>query len=315
MRAQELIVVVRNLTMFYLDVVLFLVRSVLVYLSTARQWLAGKRKLPSLNGQVVLVAGAGRGLGKELATQFARLGAKVVCWDIDEDGNNQIVDELKKCGFQAYGYQCDVTQRAEVYKVAEQVRKDVGEVTILVNNASLRPSHSFLSHNITQIQRSVSVNLLSNFWTVYEFLPSMVTNKKGHIVAVTSVTANLVGVPNLVPYCAATNGVKGLMKALRAEVHADNKNAGIQFTTAHLGPIEEEYEKNNKQKHTWLVSTTYAKAAQGIIEGVLRNKPDVYSPKIGQGLNILWGLLPEKVEALLNDLLGLNVAGNSKKES
>jgi all-trans-retinol dehydrogenase (NAD+) len=317
MKVQELIVVFRNLAMFLLDLYLFLFRSLIVYATTVQQWFTGKKKLPSANGQVVLVVGAGRGLGKELACQFAKLGSNVVCWDIDEDENNITVDEIKKHGFQANGYQCDVSQRSEVYKIAQLVRKEVGEVNILINAASIRPCHPFLSHNVTQIQRNVSVNLLSNFWTVYEFLPSMVAKKRGHIVAITSFVADVVGVPNLVPYCAAKSGVRGLMKALKAEVHAGNKNAGVQFTTVHLGPIEGEFEKDTKQKHTWLVSTTYAEAAQRIIQGVLLDKTDVYSPRVGQLLDIVWSLFPEKIELQLNDLLGLNAAsaGSSKETS
>ncbi|XP_017876430.1 short-chain dehydrogenase/reductase family 16C member 6 [Ceratina calcarata] len=215
--------------------VLLLILKVLYYIGEAIYRLIVPVEEKSVAGEIVLVTGAGHGIGKELALKYASLGATVVCWDLNQEGNNATVNEIKQLGkTKAYGYKCDVSNREEVFKTAEKVREEVGNVTILINNAGIMACHPFLEHTPEEIKQMLNVNVLGQCWTVQAFLPSMLQKNYGHIVALSSM-CGLVGLPNVVPYCASKFAVRGLMESLEEEVRvmcqAKTIKSNINFTT------------------------------------------------------------------------------------
>ncbi|EFN68195.1 Epidermal retinal dehydrogenase 2 [Camponotus floridanus] len=180
----------------------------------------------------IRITGAGHGIGKELALRYASLGATVVCWDLNQEANEETLSEIKKTGTTAaYAYQCDVSKREQVFSVAEKVKKEVGDVTILVNNAGIMPCHAFLDHTIDEIKRIFDINVLAHFWMLQAFLPSMIEKNHGHVVALSSL-AGIGGLPNLVPYCASKFAVRGLMESISEELRISTKGKSlIKFTT------------------------------------------------------------------------------------
>lgn len=169
-------------------------------------------------------------MGRLLALKYAKAGATVVGWDINEHLNNQTIQEIKKMGYtRVYGYKCDVSDRANVFEVANRVENEVGNVTILINNAGIMPSHSFLEHTEDEIRRIININVMGNFWTLQAFLPTMKRNNHGHVVALSSI-AGCIGCTNLVPYNASKFAVKGLMEGLYEEFRRYPKNQ-VEFTT------------------------------------------------------------------------------------
>ncbi|KAL7982112.1 hypothetical protein Chor_001169 [Crotalus horridus] len=92
-----------------------------------------KRK--SVAGEIVLITGAASGIGKLTAFEFARHGSRLVLWDINKPGIEETAEECRKLGVEAYPYAVDCSLREEIYSTAEKVKKDVGDVTILMNNA------------------------------------------------------------------------------------------------------------------------------------------------------------------------------------
>lgn len=87
-----------------------------------------------------------------------------------------------------------------VLETGKKVEKDVGIVTILVNNAGIMPQHDLLKHTEKEIRMIFEINTLAHFWMFEAFLPKMIERNQGHIVALSSM-AGAIGVPNLVPYC------------------------------------------------------------------------------------------------------------------
>ena len=113
------------------------------------------------------------------------------------------------------------------------MRQEVGEVSIVINNAGIMPCHSFLSHNPREIVRAFEVNVFSHFWILREFLPGMITRNHGHIVTVSS-AAGLIPTRNLVPYCGSKHAVCGYVDALKEELrHHPAKPRNIHFTTVY----------------------------------------------------------------------------------
>lgn len=112
---------------------------------------------------------------------------------------------------------CDVSKRDEVTALADRIKSDVGCISVLVNNVGIMPTHPILQQSAEEIQRVFDVNVFSQFWTIQAFLPHMQEKCRGHIICMSSI-AGLVGISNLVPYCATKFAVRGLMEALHAEL-------------------------------------------------------------------------------------------------
>ncbi|KAL6436710.1 hypothetical protein ACFW04_004860 [Cataglyphis niger] len=212
--------------------VLLLILKILYYICESVYKFFVPTEEKSVAGEIVLITGTGHGIGKELALRYASLGATVICWDLNQQANEETLNEIKKTGSNAvYAYQCDVSKREQVLSVAERVKKEVGDVTILINNAGIMPCHAFLDHTTDEIRRIFDINVLAHIWMLQAFLPSMIEKNHGHIVALSSL-AGLGGLPNLVPYCASKFAVRGLMESMSEELRISSKGKSlIKFTT------------------------------------------------------------------------------------
>lgn len=120
-----------------------------------------------IDGEIIFLTGAGSGLGRMLAFKFAKLGAIVICVDINQTANEATVEEIKALGFQARGYKCDCSSRDDIYRVAELVKNEVGEVTILINNAGIVSGKKFMETEDWKIQKTFEVNTMAHFWVSY----------------------------------------------------------------------------------------------------------------------------------------------------
>ncbi|XP_058822573.1 17-beta-hydroxysteroid dehydrogenase 13 isoform X2 [Topomyia yanbarensis] len=183
-----------------------------------------------VNGDIVLITGAGHGMGKCLSFQYAALGATVICVDVNEKTNSETVAEIKLKGGNAFGFTCDVTNREQIFDVIKRIKEQVGVVTILVNNAGIMPTHPLLQQSEQEIKKTFDINVLAHFWLLQAVLPDMLTRDRGHIVALSSI-AGLAGFNNLVPYCGTKFAVRGIMEAMSEELRADPRKPSIKFTT------------------------------------------------------------------------------------
>lgn len=194
--------------------------SLLVLLSLVWKICTARRRPKSVVGDVVLITGGAMGLGKLMAQRFVALGANVVLWDIQEDVLDNTVAELKTLAAphtKVFGYVCDITNKERVYKLAQLVKKEVGVVDILVNNAGVVFGKSILESKDDEVERTVAVNYISNFYTVKAFLPDMIEQKCGHIITISSV-AGFTGVPFLADYCSSKAASFCFGEALRSEL-------------------------------------------------------------------------------------------------
>jgi len=174
-----------------------------------------------IRGQIVLITGAGGGIGRLLALGLAKLGGKIVCWDVAKLANEETVRLIKENNGTAVGYQIDLTKKSEIYRVAELVKSEVGKVDILINNAGVVSGKSIMECSDEQIARTFDVNVLSQFWTIKSFLPDMKASKKGHIVNIASM-AGLNGINRLVDYCSSKFAVVGLTESLDIELKVED---------------------------------------------------------------------------------------------
>ncbi|XP_032678941.1 short-chain dehydrogenase/reductase family 16C member 6-like [Odontomachus brunneus] len=258
-----------------------------------------------VHDEIVLITGAGHGIGRELAFQYARLGATVVCLDINQQMNENSSNEIAKTiGRPVYAYQCDVTDNARVREVAEKIKKEVGDITILINNAGIMPCYNFLNLTPDQITSQFNVNVLSHFWTIQAFLPGMIERNYGHIVAISSI-AGLAGVPHLTAYSATKFAVKGFMESLEEELRiSSNGKSLIKFTTIYPSIVNTGLCKKPKIKYPLFMGLISPKDAAAIIISAQRQKINERSiPSYWKPLVDTFKIFPKRICEDLRDFL------------
>ncbi|CRK89700.1 CLUMA_CG003407, isoform A [Clunio marinus] len=257
-----------------------------------------------VSGDIVLITGAGHGMGKELALQYSELGATIVCWDINEQLNLETVKLIKSKGRKAHGYTVDVTNREKVLETGSKVQKDVGTVTILVNNAGIMPSHDLLKHTENEIRKTIDINLVAHFWMYEAFLPKMIENNHGHIVALSSM-AGVMGFQNLVPYCGTKFAVKGVQEALSEELRCkSNGTSKIKFTTIFPYMVDTGLCKKVKIRFQSLMPMINPKdAAAEIIFAQRKGIEEMSLPRHLLYMNAYFRNFPNKANILVKDFL------------
>lgn len=185
-----------------------------------------KQLLPS---DVILITGGAMGLGKEMAINFIKHGAKsLVLWDLNADALEKTKNELQTNHVKVYTYVVDVTDRHKVYSEAEKVKNDVGMVTYLVNNAGIVSARELCDIPDEMIEKTFAVNAISHFWTLKAFLPDMIKSNRGHVVTIASMAGHA-GLHYLTDYCASKFAAVGTHEALRAEL-ACKGVSGVDLT-------------------------------------------------------------------------------------
>ncbi|XP_010003748.1 PREDICTED: epidermal retinol dehydrogenase 2-like [Chaetura pelagica] len=212
---------------FFLETLKVIGLSFYYFLESLVFLIVPKRK-KNVSGEIVLVTGAGSGIGRLLSLKFASLGATVVLWDINQEGLKETSRLVKQNGaVRVHCYICDCSKREDIYRVADQVKKEVGDVTILVNNAGVVTGKTFLDAPDPLVEKTMEVNIMAHFWTYKAFLPAMIASNHGHLVSIAS-SAGLVGVnrlsdvfssrwPNLLPLLDPEYVAEKIVTAIRQD--------------------------------------------------------------------------------------------------
>ncbi|XP_005517199.1 PREDICTED: epidermal retinol dehydrogenase 2-like [Pseudopodoces humilis] len=180
-------------------------------------------------GEIVLITGSANGIGKRVALKLAPLGVTLVLWDIDDEGNKETSRLAQQNGAnRVFTYHCDCSSREDVYEQADKVRKEVGDVTILINNVGIMIGKKFCEFTDEEFEKTLRINFFSQVWTCKAFLPAMVACNRGHLVS-TSSAAGLMGFYRLSDYCASKSAVVGMMEAINSELYHEGK-CGIKTT-------------------------------------------------------------------------------------
>ena len=117
-----------------------------------------------VSDEIVLITGAGSGMGKLMAFRFASLGSTVVCVDINKGANEDTANEIQSKNQKAFSFTCDCSSRDDIYRVAAEIKENVGDVTILVNNAGIVTGKKFLDCSDGMIEKTFAVNAMAHFW-------------------------------------------------------------------------------------------------------------------------------------------------------
>ena len=264
--------------------------------------------MKTLDGKVVVITGAGSGIGRELARQAAAMGADLALSDWDEVGLMETAGMVQtRTGREVRTDKLDVRDREAMAAYAASVRDEFGRVNVVVNNAGVALHGDFEEVGYDDFEWIMDVD----FWGVVqgtkEFLPHLIASGDGHVVNISSLFG-LVSTPGQTAYNSAKFAVRGFTEALRQEMLIAGHP--VQVTCVHPGGIKTAIARNARTtashdqgqiaRHfdTKLARTTAAKAAEVILTGVLADRPRVV---IGADAKVL-DLLARVVGARYQDL-------------
>jgi NAD(P)-dependent dehydrogenase (short-subunit alcohol dehydrogenase family) len=196
----------------------------------------------SLLGEVAIVTGGKRGIGREIALALAGAGADVaVCTRVVEDGGLEaVVEEIKRLGRRSLGIQADTSRKADVERVVQKVMDQFGHIDILVNNAGALIKAGFLEMSEDVWDKHMEVNLKGYYLCSQAVAKRMVERKKGCIINIASDLA-FKAVPGMSAYCVSKAGIIMLTRALAHELG----QYGIRVNAIAPGMIRTELSRPN----------------------------------------------------------------------
>lgn len=177
--------------------------------------------MQALAGKVAVVTGAGRGLGRGVATAFARAGAAVALLDITGDELHDAAAMLTAEGARVLAVRTDVSDPASVAAMITAVHDGLGHVDVLVNAAAILDVRTFAESDYADWQRTLATNLSGMWLCAKAVLPDLLAAGRGSIINVSS-RAGVEGFAGETAYCAAKFGVEGFSASLALELAPEN---------------------------------------------------------------------------------------------
>jgi len=262
-------------------------------------------KKKSVKGKTILITGCSSGIGKLMAKRFIKLGAKIVAWDHSEEHTKVAHAELAAIAGEDFikSYVVDVSNKTEIYALAERTKKEIGKIDVVINNAGVVSGGRAWEVSDSSIERVIAVNTLGPMWITRAFLKDFMDQNSGHFVYISSMASTL-GSPMLSDYCASKWAITGYAESIRLEMIAAHKdvhttlvcpyyiNTGMFHGVRGLNFLMRILDQN------WV--------ADQIVNAVLTNRTELYLPSWMGWSNYLGrALLPTVVRDKAFDILGV----------
>ena len=201
--------------------------------------------MKSLEDKVVVITGAGSGMGREMALVAAGRGALVAVSDWNAEGLAETVDLLKAAGVRELRSDVvDVSDRAAVAEWATAVAEQFGRVNMVVNNAGVTVTGDFEEMSYEDFDWIIGVNLTGVVNGTKEFLPHLIASGDGHLINISSLFG-LISMPGQTAYNATKYAVRGFTEALREEMLISGHQVGV--TCVHPGGIKTGISRNGRK--------------------------------------------------------------------
>ncbi|WP_299199660.1 SDR family oxidoreductase [uncultured Amphritea sp.] len=175
-----------------------------------------------LSGKVVIITGAGQGIGEGLAYAFSAAGATIVVATRSAANGQETVDSIVRAGGQAALIQCDVGSRIENESLIEKTIELYGRLDTIIHNAAVYPMQSIETLTDEQLDTTLSVNLKAAFWLTQAALPYLRKAPFGRIIFTSSVTGPKVVMPETAHYAASKSGLNGFIRSAALEFAREN---------------------------------------------------------------------------------------------
>ena len=237
----------------------------------------GLWSLRSMNKKVVVITGAASGIGKALARCMAERGAILALADIDEAGLQSICVDLSNTGSSVSSHLVDVSNRAEMEQLPQDIINTHGSVDVLINNAGVSVGAMFDDHSIDDAEWLLDINLKGVIYGCKFFLPYLKQSPEANIVNVSSMFG-FFSMPGQAIYSASKAGVRGFSEALWTEL----SNTAVHVMTVHPGTIRSNVIRSSRMLDAQAQSKAAElqdkfgmppeKAAEKIVRAIERNK-------------------------------------------
>jgi short-subunit dehydrogenase len=278
------------------------------------------RTLNSVAGKVCVVTGAGSGIGRALALELAKRGARLALSDVSEAGLAETADRGRALGAAVHTAPLDVSDRDAFFAYARVVVGELGVVHQVYNNAGVASSGTVLDSDWSEYQRVLGINLFGVIHGTQAFLPHLIASGDGHVVNISSLNG-FMAQSGLSAYSASKFGVRGFTEALRAEVLAAGQPVGV--TVVHPGGVRTsiaasalEHAKASGHRvtaHDEAVQRRYdekllrmppEQAARIVVDGVEAGRPRVLVGRDAKLVDAVVRLVPAHYPALVARLAG-----------
>ncbi|CAM1506952.1 Fc.00g065930.m01.CDS01 [Cosmosporella sp. VM-42] len=245
--------------------------------------------------EVALITGGADGIGGRIVKLLEERGVTVVVLDIQPMSF--------AVSSKVYYFQCDIRSPESVAEVAEKVRAQVGNPTVLINNAGVARGRTVLDARPGDVRFTFEVNTLAHYWILQNFLPSMVDKNHGMVVTVTSYAA-WTPIPNMVDYGASKAASMALHEGLTAELATRHKAPKIRTILVHPGHTKTALFTGYDQKSDFMVPHLEPESvADAVVKQMLTGRSGkVVLPETGLWLSALrclpdWYVVPLRAQA------------------
>lgn len=256
-----------------------------------------------LENKVIVVTGAGSGIGKELVLALIKKNAKVAAVDLRAESLDLLVKDLGEKANQISAYSLDISYQDAVLKLPEKIAKDLGEVDCVINNAGIiQPFERIEELDFEAINKVMNVNFYGTLYMVKAFLPYLLKRKEGYIANVSSM-GGFLPVPGQSVYGASKAAVKLMTEGLYAELKDTNVGVSVVFPGATSTKISE-----NSGVTIASASTSDSKsfkmlpaseAARLIILGIEREQLYIFTGQDSKMMNKIYRLSPKYATDLI----------------
>ena len=264
--------------------------------------------MSSVAGKVAAITGAGSGIGRAVALELARRGARLSISDVDETGLARTVELLAPLTGDVHSQPLDVSDRAAVEAWAEVVVAHFGAVHQIYNNAGIASGHTILESDYRELERVVDINLWGVIYGTKAFLPHLIASGDGHVINTSSLNGYFAQA-RLSAYVTTKFGVRGFTETLRAEMLQARLPVGV--SVVHPGGVKTQIASNAlanaaelgleatdadraraKTYNEKLLKMDPARAATIIVDGVEHDRPRIRVGNDAKLVDVLVRLAP-----------------------
>ena len=190
-------------------------------------------RLNSFQDKIVMITGASSGIGRGLAVEIARRGAKLGLVARRADVIDEVVREIEAAGGKALALPADVQIESSMRAAGDKLRAEFGSIDVLVANAGIGPTRDAADYNAEEFSDVINVNVIGASNSVAAVIPEMVERGSGQLVVISSLAAYR-GLPRSAAYCASKAAVSAFFESLRLDLEP----RGIAVTIIHPGFIK-----------------------------------------------------------------------------
>jgi NADP-dependent 3-hydroxy acid dehydrogenase YdfG len=249
-----------------------------------------------LDGAVVAITGAGRGIGRATGEAFAARGATVCLGDLDRSSGEAAALQI---GGRACAFALDVRSEASFRRFVRAVERAAGPIDVLVNNAGVMPTGRFLEESAATTATVMGVNVVGPVHGMRLVLPGMIERGRGHIVNVASMLGKT-ELPGVATYTASKHALVGLTAAVRSEL----AGTGVTLTVVLPGVVNTDLSSGIPIPFARLARVEPADVAGAIVGSVATRPREMAVPRWMALYPVLRPFIPDWVEALGRRLVG-----------